>query len=355
MSRLKHIFCVLAALCSIAAAADSLSLPTTSLNGTEYYYHTVKKGETVYGIAKQLGITVDDVIRNNNIENNHITVGQTLYFPVDLYSDFTKTDSPIYSPVVANDNSQKVEDGMLIYTMGKNESIFSVAMKHKTTVDAIRDANPGVKQFKKGAKIRIPIKSKEEYEVPAEEPEVEEVKEPVYPHYFVKDTVNVAIVLPFMLRDAEPDAQALNATEFYKGFLIAVDSVRHETRKHINVCVFDTQSSDSATTAVFAEPLMRTMHAIIAPGDNSLISKANNFGQANGIPVFNLFNIRDTKYRTDSLAFQCNVPSANMNDHVTNWFIDKFSDYCVVFLEKDIDDSKDFYSGFRMKVTQSNM
>ena len=40
--------------------------------------HVVKKGETLYSISKKYNISVSDLVKNNNIKNNNISIGQNL-------------------------------------------------------------------------------------------------------------------------------------------------------------------------------------------------------------------------------------------------------------------------------------
>ena len=40
--------------------------------------HTVSKGETLYGLSKQYGVTVDDLKAWNNLVDNTIHVGQEI-------------------------------------------------------------------------------------------------------------------------------------------------------------------------------------------------------------------------------------------------------------------------------------
>ena len=40
--------------------------------------HVVKKGDTLYSISKKYNISVSDLVKNNNIKNNNISIGQTL-------------------------------------------------------------------------------------------------------------------------------------------------------------------------------------------------------------------------------------------------------------------------------------
>ena len=44
--------------------------------------YIVKKGDTLWQIAKRYGSTVDDIVRTNGIEDaNQITIGQKLFIP----------------------------------------------------------------------------------------------------------------------------------------------------------------------------------------------------------------------------------------------------------------------------------
>ena len=40
--------------------------------------HVVKKGDTLYSISKKYNISVSDLVKNNNIKNNNISIGQNL-------------------------------------------------------------------------------------------------------------------------------------------------------------------------------------------------------------------------------------------------------------------------------------
>ena len=40
--------------------------------------HVVKKGDTLYSISKKYNISISDLVKNNNIKNNNISIGQNL-------------------------------------------------------------------------------------------------------------------------------------------------------------------------------------------------------------------------------------------------------------------------------------
>ena len=40
--------------------------------------HVVKKGDTLYSISKKYNISISELVKNNNIKNNNISIGQSL-------------------------------------------------------------------------------------------------------------------------------------------------------------------------------------------------------------------------------------------------------------------------------------
>ena len=49
--------------------------------GSTTFLHTVKKGETLYGIAKNYGVSTDDIVKFNPEANGGIKEGETLQIP----------------------------------------------------------------------------------------------------------------------------------------------------------------------------------------------------------------------------------------------------------------------------------
>jgi LysM repeat protein len=52
--------------------------PTPTQPTPEGVYHTVVKGETLYGISKRYGTTVDNLLQLNNLTGTTISIGQIL-------------------------------------------------------------------------------------------------------------------------------------------------------------------------------------------------------------------------------------------------------------------------------------
>ena len=92
--------------------------PTNSLNT-----YTVKSGDSLYKIANLYGITVNELKALNNLTNNLLSIGQILKVP-----DSKKANQ--------NNNSNYIT-----YTVKKGDNLYSIASKYNTTVSEIMKLN----------------------------------------------------------------------------------------------------------------------------------------------------------------------------------------------------------------------
>lgn len=90
-----------------------------------YINYVVKKGDSLYVIAKKYGITIDTIIKDNGLKNNLLSIGQNLKIR-------TKEDS-IVLECFGNDFS----DNMIEYVVKKGDSLYSIAKKYNTDVSTI--------------------------------------------------------------------------------------------------------------------------------------------------------------------------------------------------------------------------
>lgn len=93
---------------------DKLYIPSV---GSEILY-VVKKGDTLYSISSKYNVSVADLMRANNLKTINLSIGQQLKIPV------TNTD-----------NSYNY------YTVIVGDSLYSIANKFNTTVDVIKNLN----------------------------------------------------------------------------------------------------------------------------------------------------------------------------------------------------------------------
>ena len=82
--------------------------------------YTVKKGDTLYGISNQYGVSVSELAKLNNIKGSNLNIGQVLEIP---------------------NNEGSNPDNMFMYTVKKGDSLYSIAKKYNTTYQEIMKLN----------------------------------------------------------------------------------------------------------------------------------------------------------------------------------------------------------------------
>ena len=118
----------------------------TTLNKYEYQ---VQQGETLYAISKKIGISVDEMIKNNPTSKEGVAAGQLLaYFAPKKYISAT-------SQVVKNDVIVKKEIANL-HTIQAEETKYSVSKKYGISIPELEELNPHIKNvFEIGMQIRL--------------------------------------------------------------------------------------------------------------------------------------------------------------------------------------------------------
>lgn len=102
-------------------------------------YYAIKPGDTLYSIAQSYSVSLDDLLEANpQIDLKNLLVGQVICIP---------PAPPVTCP-----------EGTRPYTVMRGDTIYSLARRFNTTVEAIMEANPGVEpdRLRIGQRICIP-------------------------------------------------------------------------------------------------------------------------------------------------------------------------------------------------------
>ena len=121
------------------AIGQVLKIPGSSSTENTNEFYIVKSGDTLYSIARENGLTVQDIINLNNLSSTNLKVGQRLKL---------KTTTP----------STQTDDN--IYIVVKGDSLYAIANRYNISVQDIIDAN-NLKStaLSIGQKLIIPSKS----------------------------------------------------------------------------------------------------------------------------------------------------------------------------------------------------
>jgi len=126
-----------------------------SVNTEEYYYHKVNKKQTLFSIAKQYGVTANDLIRNNSELTNGLVIGQILKIPVSLTNSDEKSANQ--SSMVSDGNENLAE--YTVHPVVSGETEYSLEKRYGITHEEMLKYNPALQNgLKSGMKLKIPVK-----------------------------------------------------------------------------------------------------------------------------------------------------------------------------------------------------
>lgn len=423
MNILRNILsaCVLTAVFIVSAAIPDL--PRVMLHGTEYYYYDVKKGESIYKVAKTLGVKTSDITEANPQALDGLRAGMRLYIPVGLYSapvaevvtqpatsgdgmtaptddavsesvrtavttrpkphnpsfknDTPATvkpaEAPIPQTVAAENHPEEMET--VTHKVKRGESLYGIAREAGMTMDDVIRLNPHA-AYGVAPGDELTLLRPKRMEAIGQAPGTEYQMPPVDNDYSLAeserrisetmvvpvispedsiapvDTLNIAILLPFMLADEEPSMQAKLFTEFYEGFLLAARKLNDaEGVPHITIHAYDTSASIDTVNALMRKPEVFNANVIIAPDNDAQIAAIAQ-QMSPDTYLFNAFNVKSRLYQTYPNIIQANIPHGDLYTEAVGAFINLFPGSTPVFLSR-IDGQADkdaFVSGLKERL-----
>jgi LysM repeat protein len=117
-----------------------------NIDGTDYYLHFVKEGQTLYNIAKAYNVTVNDIFKINPAAESGIKTGMVL----KIQAKKSKKQN--------TDNIDKPKDNNFYYHIVKpKETLYGLSRSYNVTIDEIKMGNPELGDvLKEGSVLKIP-------------------------------------------------------------------------------------------------------------------------------------------------------------------------------------------------------
>lgn len=368
----RHIFTVALAL-SLSGTAMALDLPVKTINGKDYYYYAVKRGDTVLSIARAIGVTRDDIVRYNPSAGDLLRQGSTLYLPVSEFKDVMS--SQLNTADIEEPDRTTEPFG---YKVQRGETLFGISHRFGVTPEAIVALNPSADRgIKAGQTLMIPagaripedeieaaavpeivrpaveepaIVEQSVAEVPVTAPvEVQETAPAVMPGDDMEkelrpvpgpeiefeeeiDTVraSVALMLPLSLDGDPATRQARTTTEFVKGFMMGLASM--ENPWPTDLYVYDTAAGPDTIASILSRPETQQLKLIISSDAAPAFSSVVNSMGSRDTYLLNLMAVHDTTYMTDYRVMQYNVPNEIMYAKAAEALMLAFDGFRPVFL-----------------------
>ena len=158
-------------------------------------YYTVKSGDSLWGISKKYGITVDELKQANNLTSNLLSIGQNLLIPTKeseattneyivqkgdtLYGIANKFNTTVDNlKSINNLTTDSLSIGQVLklpgsstistdtYTVKSGDSLYAIAKKYNTTVDTLKSLNNLTSNtLSIGQVLKLPATSTDTYTV----------------------------------------------------------------------------------------------------------------------------------------------------------------------------------------------
>lgn len=129
------------------------------LNGQEYYLHVVQRGEGLYRIGINYGVSQQEILKANDDITENLKIGQIIRIPV-----------------IKGRNSNNYElsraKSFMYHTVAKGETAFSIARKYNIPIETIYDNNLGTRDgLVEGVILKIPAQTANANRLSVQEPD----------------------------------------------------------------------------------------------------------------------------------------------------------------------------------------
>lgn len=278
-----------------ASTAKTVVIPSTTVSKAitpkteKVVYHEVLPKETKYSIAKQYGITIEELEKRNPEIIPNLTIGYKLL----IKGTAPKTDKvAVVEP--KKEIPQKVypKVNYIDYEVKPKETLYSLSKMSGLSQEELIQLNPPLANAVEiGMKIKVP----ESASIP-KEAEVKKIYTSLSKNS--NDRKKLVLLLPFNVSKIEGDTinstamrlkkdKFLNMTlDFYSGALMAIDSAK-SIGITIDVTIFDSQETKNSSniSSINQENNLESADAIIGPFYQNNVEKTAELLAKNNVPV----------------------------------------------------------------------
>ena len=245
----------------------------------KYISYTVKKGETLKGIAKRLGIKTKDLL-SLNPDIGRKPVSETLIIiPNNEYQQIEEASNPVENNnlIPVSDEVPVAEELMndfVLHKVEKGDTFYNLTRAYNVSKAQLNQLNPSIDSL--GLQLDMLLKIK---------PVADEDLLVLYRDTIQENTVvKLAMLLPFRAieydtidaKDIFKTKKLVNiTTDIYLGASVAIDSL-HSLGVDIELSVFDTGKKDTKLDSILAVTDFDNIDAIIGPLYSEEVPKVAN-------------------------------------------------------------------------------
>ena len=237
-----------------------------------------------------------------------------------------------------------------MHKVKRKETIFGIARDYGLTVQELINANPEMNapgyELKKGDFIKIPYPANS---LMTTTPSTEEIAMPTKPKVVETDMrqreIRVGVMLP--LHNINGDGKRM--VEYYRGILMACDSLRANGIS-TDVRAWNVAEDTDINEIIQQDPHVGDRDLIIGPLYTKQVKALGDFARQRNIRVLIPFSINSPEIFTNPILFQVYQNGNMLNDGYVSHFYDRYKNYHTVII--DCNDSTSTKGGFTSALRQ---
>lgn len=294
----------------IHVSGKSIEVQKTKPQESTTLYHEVQAKETLYSIAKQYQVSVDDLTLWNPNAKEGLSIGQKLIIK--------NGNSKPSLPDATSEIKKVSKSNYLEYVVKPKETLFSISKLFSMSQEELLTLNPELKEgVKEGMKLQVPA---QRFVYSGKTKEIKDFTKSLVK----KDKKEIVLLLPFNTSNIESDTSLttqarlkrdgfLNLTlDFYSGALMAIDSAKR-LGLNLNVKILDSQETKrgSSVSSIVQNQNLSKADAVIGPFYPQYVEKTAELLSSSDVPVIS--PLREITTSTENV-YQSMPP----NDFVKN-------------------------------------
>ncbi|MET3730457.1 amino acid ABC transporter substrate-binding protein [Moheibacter stercoris] len=288
--------------------------------------HLVQRGETIFSLVKQFGVTEDEFyIANPAVQTNGLKVGDFIHIP--------KKGS----------NKATIQDGFIEHKVSAGETIYSITKLYKVSFADILKLNPQLSEgLKVGMTLRIPLQD-----------DANIVKAPGKIKRIDDNKINLAILFPFHLDNPSGSKTEKDiSTDLLIGAKMALDSLARQGKK-IELTVMDTENKATVLESLLTTTDFSKFDAVIGPLFASNFKSFASMMTGSGIPVVSPLSNADDLKEYENVIIST-PPDSSLADAIVEEIKSNYKGENIQILTDDRDEKLANYFSDELKKKLNN-
>lgn len=335
-------------------AGQTIKIPKGKESQKGETFHTIQSGETLYKLTTMYNVSAKDICEANpGLSAENFRIGQVIRIPLEVeQTTATAPERATEKPSMQGPVQSRCKE---MHKVKRKETVFSVSREYGISEQELMAANPELKEgMKKGQFLCIPYPSTTPLQPVQREDAT--IIPPSNSELFRKSkespkemsTIKAALVLPFQ--------EDKRMTEYYEGFLMAVDSLKR-MGVSLDLYVYDSGKETSTLNNILAKSEMKKMDIIFGPMHQNQIKPLSDFAEKNNIRLVIPFSPKGEEVFNNPAVYQINTPQSYLYSEVYEHFTRQFPNAHVIFIEAASADKEkeDFINGMKQDLKSKSI